>query len=322
LSTCNAVPDAFTTDAQALADLSKEPLATTPWSFGQHAGTLITTTHYHIYTTLQDPLYQHLLARDLEGALARAMTVNPNGRLLNPLDCYVFATRNQWETYTRLHTGPNAPIYLEISAGGYCQEGIFAGYDIGREQTLSVIAHEAWHQYSWFAFKDRLPSWLEEGLATQNEGIDWQGVTPLFKPADNFRRFQALKSAERENRLWKLQDLVTTHAGRVIRLPQRQIDSYYAQLWSFVLFLENSPKYRPGLLRLLADANSGHLAASLAGTGVTRQDIDNFTEHWNAVAGPLYLRKYINPSISELDAQYDAWLQQFTAGYSPHIPKN
>lgn len=321
LAGCQSGPPHFAGDAQALADLSAQPLASEPWTFGSHPGALIKTPHYHIYTTIQDGLYERLLTRALEGAYARAMEVNPATHPLPPLDCYVFDSRSQWETYTRVRTGPNAPIYLEISAGGYCQEGVFAGYDIGREQTLSVIAHEAWHQYSWFTFKDRLPSWLEEGLATQNEAIDWQGVTPIFKPEQNWRRFAAVKSALREDRLWSIPDLVTTHAGRVIKLPQRQIDSYYGELWSLVLFLENTPRYKPGLSRLLADATSGHLAQNLAGTGVTPAEITNFTEHWNAVAGPLYLKKYINPDLDALNKEYVAWLHQFTASYSPKIPK-
>jgi hypothetical protein len=312
----------FSSDAGALRELSGQPLAADPWTFGQHTGVVIKTAHYRIYTTVQDGLYQRLLGKVVEGAWARATAANPQGHPVTPLDCYVFGTRSQWETYTRLRAGSNAPIYLQISAGGYCQEGVFAGYDIGREQTLSVIAHEAWHQYSWFTFKDRLPSWLEEGLATQNEAIDWQGVNPVFTPAENVRRFAALKSAVRENRLWKLQDLVTTHAGRVIKLPQRQIDAYYAQLWSLVLFLQNSPKYKPGLTRLLGDASNGKLAANLAGTGVTQAEIDNFTERWNAVAGPVYLQKYINGDIAELEREYTEWLRQFTDGYSPRIPRN
>jgi hypothetical protein len=321
LAGCQTANTGFSGDAQALSELSNQPLAGEPWTFGQHPGIAIKTPHYRIYTTIQDGLYQRLLARVVEGAWARATAANPQGHPAVPLDCYVFGTRGQWETYTRLRAGSNAPIYLQISAGGYCQEGVFAGYDIGREQTLSVIAHEAWHQYSWFTFKDRLPSWLEEGLATQNEAIDWQGVTPVFKPAENERRFSALRAALRENRLWKLPDLLTTHAGRVIKLPQRQIDAYYAQLWSLVLFLQNSPKYKPGLTRLLTDASNGRLTATLAGTNVTQSEIDNFTEHWNAVAGPIYLEKYINPDLAALESEYTAWLRQFTDSYAPKIPK-
>ncbi len=258
ISACQSQPG-YTGDAQALAQLSQQPLPSTSWQFGQHSGLQITTAHYHIFTTIDDGLYDRLLVRVLEAAYARGAAAVPQAAVNRPLDCYVFGSRSQWEAYTKVRAGSNAPIYLQISAGGYCQEGVFAGYDIGRDQTLSVIAHEAWHQFSWFAFKDRLPSWLEEGLATQNEGIEWEGTTPRFRSELNYRRFLALKDAIRENRLWKISDLVATHAGKVIKMPQKHIDSYYAQLWSLVLFLKSSPTYAPRLQTMLNDAGTGKL---------------------------------------------------------------
>jgi hypothetical protein len=323
LTSCGSMDPHYAGDAKALAELAKEPLPTAAWTFGGHPGVVVSTPHYRIYSTIDDPVYQRLLAKILEAAYARGTIANPQARVAGPLNCYVFASRNQWESYTRLRAGSNAPIYLQISAGGYCQEGVFAGYDIGsREQTLSVISHEAWHQYSWFAFKDRLPSWLEEGLATQNEAIEWQGTTPHFKPEQNWRRYMALKDAIREKRQWKIADLTATHAGRVIKMQQKYVDAYYAQLWSLVLFLKNSPKYQQGLQRLLADANDGKLTQCLAGTGVTKREIDNFTERWNTVAGPVYLKKYISADVNQLQAEYEAWCKEFTESWPPHIPQS
>ena len=308
-------------DSRALAQLASEPINQRPWDFAENNGVVISTENYRIYTTLRDPLYQRLLGRVLEAAHARAVANNPNGLIKGPLDCYVFGNRSQWEFYTNLRAGSNAPIYLQISAGGYCQEGVFAGYDIGREQTLSVVAHEAWHQYSWFAFKDRLPSWLEEGLATQNEAIDWEGATPRFKPEMNYRRWLALKQAIRENRMWKLSELASTHAGRVIKLNQKHVDAYYSQLWSFVLFLQHSPKYSKGLQELLADADSGTLAKSLAGTGVSPREVENFTERWNTVAGPVYMKKYIAPDLNALQREYEAWARELTIAWPPKLSR-
>ncbi len=303
----------------AFEKIAAEPLSATPWNFSDRSGSVIQTDHYRIYTTIDDPLYDRLIARILEAAHARVVSLIPGAQPHSePLDCYVFASRGQWEHYTRDRAGSNAPIYLQISSGGYCQQGVFAGYDIGREQTLSVIAHEAWHQFSWFAFKDRLPAWLEEGMATQNEAIVWNGGEPQFRPELNARRFAALRQAVRGNQLWKLEDLVSTHAGRVIKMPQAKIDAYYAQLWSLVLFLQKSPAYGPRLQHLLADAAAGKLTQSLAGTSVTQQEIDDFTEHWNTVAGAVYLEKYINGSLDSLDAEYRNWLDHFTAD-SPGI---
>ncbi len=308
-----------------LAELSKEPLPTEPWNFAGQPGTLIQTEHYRIYTTVTDGVYQRLLVRTLEAAHQRVATMNPNATVPARggfLDCYVFATRGEWETYTRVRGGSNAPIYLQISSGGYCQEGVFAGYNIGQEKTLSVIAHEAWHQYSWYAFKDRLPSWLEEGLATQNEAILWNvnvagTLAPEFHPAHNYDRFSAIQRAFKNDRLFKLNDILSMHAGNVIGLKQPAIDTYYAELWSFVLFLERSPVYAPRMKVLLADANAGKLAANLAGTSVTQAQIDNFTEHWNSVAGPTYTQKYFNSDLGRLEREYISFLNDFTRSWPP-----
>jgi hypothetical protein len=307
-----------------LAQLADQPLAAEPrtkavgpWSFADHSGQFIQTAHFHIYTTVRDPVFQHLLIRVLEATHDRIAPNNPDFRSTKAFDCYVFASRRQWETYTRAQAGSNAPIYLQISAGGYCQDGIFAGYDIGREQTLAVVAHEAFHQYSWFAFKDRLPSWLEEGLATQNEAIQWVDAQPIFRPELNFSRFDALRQALRNNNLFRLSDLLSTHAGRVIRMPQASIDAYYAQLWSLVLFLQHSPVYAPRLKTLLRDAGDGRLTPALAGTSVTQAEIDNFTEHWNSVAGPAYTQKYLNNDLPALERDYRDWLRQFSRTGQP-----
>ena len=137
-------PIALTRGAD-FSGLAKEPLDALPWAFGEDSGVQISTPHFRLYTTIGDPLYQRLLARVLEATHARMNRLNPQTAVPaagNQLDCYVFHSRSQWESYTRQRAGSNAPIYLQISAGGYCQEGVFAGYDIGQEQTLSVVAHE------------------------------------------------------------------------------------------------------------------------------------------------------------------------------------
>jgi hypothetical protein len=303
------------------AELAHQPLATEPyvrkidpWPAAGHNGLQITTDHYTIRTTLDDPLMQHLLVRVVEAAYVRNTVLAP----LPParaLECYVFAGREQWESYTRAQGGSNAPIYLQIASGGFCHDGIFAGYDIGHRQTLSVIAHETWHQVSWFSFKNRLPSWLEEGMATQNEAIIWIAGHPTFDPDENSSRIVSLRQADRNNKLWKLSDLLATHAGRVIKMPQPNIDAYYAQLWSFTLFLCQSPTYAPRLANLLADARDGKLTAALAGTSVTQREIDNFTEHWNTVAGPLYLRKYVSNDLDALEREYLDWMRRYIGNH-------
>jgi len=307
-------------DMHGPSGVSDGPLNTQPYQFGTLPGTQVNTQHYHVYTTLRDPAYQRLLANVLEAAHTRFSTINPETSVPGPMDCYVFGDRSSWELYTRLHGGNNSLVYLQISSGGYSQQGIFVGYDIGRSSTLSVIAHEAWHQYSWFAFKDRLPSWLDEGIATQSEAIDWNGDQPTFRPEQNYRRYLALKQAVHENRLWKIGDMLPTHAGRVIKLSDKHVDSYYAQVWSVVLFMEHS-HYKKNLQHLLADATSGKLRDCLNGTGITPGEIEGSSEHWNTLAGPRYFTQYINENIPAFEQEYLEFVTKLTSTWPVRIPK-
>jgi hypothetical protein len=319
LATGCATTTAPAGDSASMATLSEQPLDSQAWQFGASQGVEIQTPHYRVFTTIRNGLYQHLIARILEAAHTRFEKIVPGTTVDGPMNCFVFGDRSTWEIYTKLKSGSNAQVYLQITAGGYAQQGIFAGYDIGRDQTLSVIAHEAWHQYSWFAFKDRLPSWLEEGLATQNEAIDWEGTTPIFTPALNYRRFMALREAQRQNRLWSLNQITSTHAGRVIKLSQPEIDTYYAQLWSFVLFLEHTPKYKADLTRLLQDATAGRLVSHLAGKGVSPLEIAIYSEHWNKVAGPVYLADYFNADTPTIEREYRNFVRSFVDTWPPSV---
>ena len=37
----------------------------------------------------------------------------------NPLDCYIFESRQEWANFTKRHTGADAAVYLQINRGGY-----------------------------------------------------------------------------------------------------------------------------------------------------------------------------------------------------------
>jgi len=309
-------------DDKAAADaMAAEHLTTQPWHLAgtDTPGLAIFSDHYKICTTIRDPLYQHLLARVLEAAYARSQVLNAGTPVTPPggvFECYVFGDRPQWELYTRLRMGPNAATYLQISAGGYAQQGVFAGYDISRDRTLSVIAHEAWHQYAYFAFKDRIPAWLDEGIATQNEHIDIDPTTGAvlgFSPEKNYARYQAVMAAMREQRLWKLPDLMATHAGKVVGMSQKYVDAYYGQLWALVLFMEHSDEYRPRLIAALKAAREGKLSAALAAT-VRPEEMAAASERWNAAAGG-YMGALIEPDMARLEGKYRAFLEEISGGW-------
>lgn len=298
--------------------LGKNVVQRQPWNYNGARGWAVRTTHYCIYTTVASRLDQYLFGRTLEAAYARFKRLAPLTTEPLPLRVYIFRHRAQWDTFTRKNMGQNAKLYLDIVAGAYTQHGVAVAYWLGRVSTLSVIAHEAWHQCSWFGFKNHLPAWLEEGLATQNEAISWRHGTPTFVPAQNYPRWLALRLAVKQRRLWTIHDLTRVHAGEVVRLPQKDINSYYSELWSLALFLEHS-RYRPRLLRLLRAAEVGRLVRLLRGTGISPAEAAAFTQRWNAVAGPLYLHAYINSSSATLQSQYFAFVRRLTAHWPPRL---
>jgi hypothetical protein len=303
----------------ALYRLQHLPLHRQRWHFEHWRGWVINSLHYRVFTTVSGRWREHLFVRVLEAAYGRFERLVPGAREPLPLDVYIFRRRRQWAAFTRRYTGQNATVYLDIAAGAYTQHGVAVAYWLGQDATLSVLAHEAWHQCSWFGFRNHLPAWLEEGLATQNEAIAWRKLKPYFVPRDNLERWRALRAAYRGHRLWTLHELLRVHAGEVVKLPQKDIDSYYAQLWSFTLYLERS-RYRKGLLRLLHAARVGTLVRALHGTGLSPGQARAFTARWNYVAGPAYLHSFITRNTAELQQRYFAFVRRITAKRPAPLP--
>ena len=86
-----------------------------PWSDEYAPGITITTEHYHIHTTLLDPL----MLRQVPGFMESAYR-GYQDQLPKPIETkikftiYLFATREQWEDFTKKFTGRQWPMYLKI----------------------------------------------------------------------------------------------------------------------------------------------------------------------------------------------------------------
>src|SRR2546422_10624238 len=117
------------------------------WSFEGKPAKKVLTPHYAIYTTVQDEEIVASIGQLMEGALSQYRRLAPavpvTGR---PLECYLFQSRNQWASFTRGQTGADAAVYLQINRGGYTVGDWYVAYFIGDVGTLSVAAHEGWHQ--------------------------------------------------------------------------------------------------------------------------------------------------------------------------------
>jgi hypothetical protein len=296
-----------------------KPAVTAPWRGGLRGGRVITTAHYRIYTTIQSPLQQRLIARVLEADYSRFTRLVPDAAPKLPMIGYVFRNRSQWARYTRSTTGRQAPIYLHIEAGGYERNGVFAAYRSNVAEILSVVAHEAWHQFSFLALKAHLPAWLDEGLATQCEAMQWRHGYPHFTPWLNAARWEMLRSAVQRRQLLPLTALAGTQAGSVVMHNPGYIQAYYAEVWSFMLFIEHS-RYRPKLLELLSMASTGRLNTLLAGTGLTNHDIRRLTLRWNRVAGEIFLKHFFTRSPG-LKRRYVAFVDRLIQSWPPPRPE-
>ncbi len=302
------------------------------WTYAGRSGRIIITPHFRLHTTLGDSLLLERFPRFVEVALAAYRT--ELGGLPEPtrrLETYIMRTRAQWESLTRALTGPRAPVYLRIPRGGYAFDGKGVFFDIGPYDTLAIAGHEGWHQYTQSTFKQPLPLWLEEGIATYFEGFRWHPsdrTLPVFLPWSNPERFDMLRTLAADDRLMPLDELLVSRPQDLIRSADGRTLGYYAQVWALTLFLHEGAgaKYRSLLARLLADAAEGRLGQTLRdslGTEAVRTAMSRRV-------GDAVFRVYFNSDIAAARQEYETFIHavtlpgtrhNITAGRSPLIDR-
>jgi len=238
-----------------------------PWSLGYAPGTVVRTEHYRLFTTIDDERARRRTAIFLERALAHYRSAIV--RLPAPpmrLDTYFLASRDQWETVTRRLMGAAASsTLLQIGRGGYAARGVGVYWDIGRRDTLGLAAHEGWHQYTQRTFKQSLPPWLEEGIATYMEGHRWLGPEAQFMPWANLQRFDQLRRAAASGTLLELEELLDATPAQFLGSASDTGLTYYAQLWALTHFLASSQNdHGQALEDLLLEAAEGMLLRRVA----------------------------------------------------------
>ena len=287
------------------------------WEFSGRDGWVVRTRHYRIFTTETDAVLRERMAVFLEHALAHY--TNDLAELPPPpmkLDVYLMDNRPQWVEVTRRLLGSRGDRIVGVPRGGFATRGIGVYYDLGLRDTMSVAAHESWHQYTQRTFGDRLPVWLEEGLAVWMEGHRWRGGVPVFEPWANTGRFDRLREVVSAGRLSSVGSLVEQSPGAHLTSGGPAGDGvldFYAQVWALVHFLSAEPGRRASLERLVADAAAGRMWRVVAGErgsgagvrgGVTRADAPGL--------GSAVLRAYFGPA-SELEAGWRRFCGRVTA---------
>ncbi len=276
------------------------------------AGFQLLTEHYDVRTTVQDALLRDYLPGFMETCRAEyARLIAPVQRHDERLVVYVFGRRPEWAAFTQGFVPAQAETYLHIHSGGYMDQATATSvlFDIGRDRTLSLLAHEGLHQYLAGHLPEPIPPWLNEGLATQFEDFDLDGDRPIFRSERNLMRKNSLREAlSLEHGLADLPQLLAMDAGHAVTRTGQPARGYYAQVWATVLFLKSSPQYREAFARLLRDAGTARLRQNISayraatpsaeklspGEIVFRQyiteDLESFTDEFKIFAGELVYR--------------------------------
>ncbi|MDY7110452.1 MAG: hypothetical protein SYC29_17620 [Planctomycetota bacterium] len=301
-----------------------------PWRFAAYEGSLISTAHYRIHTTLE---YDHILQRlpvFMEHAIERYTTALADlpepGR---PLETYLFHDRRQWMAKTRQILPHEAATFDALGRGGFTTRGIAVLYYIdhnGRyRDTFAIAAHEGWHQYTQSTFRQPLPIWLEEGIATYMEGHQWGEEAPRFIPSRNWERRGALRRAIRADALIPLDDLLTRAPQFFLEENKDRLLTYYGQVWALTRFLADGAdgRYREALAELLTDAARGRLGHRLSVSLSTRPAAaptinSNRPRRSRRVAlndlGTWLVKTYFDEDVAAFEEAYFAYARALAEG--------
>lgn len=293
--------------SSALAAATSEP-----WAFEGKPGRLIRTTHFNLFTTEDSDAIMGRLPHFVETAIEHYRTSmgtlpEPGGRM----DTYVMGTRAQWHRLTLMHMGERGRQLANVPRGGFAYNGRAYFFDIGASDTLSIAAHEGWHQYTQSTFAERLPLWAEEGMATFMEGHRWSGSSVTFVPWSNLERFDKLREAHARGELRPLEELLSASTDGVLAQGSESAVIIYAQWWALIHFLNEGEggKYRPALRRLVRDAASGQMGSAVVLS--TRRRTGDARSTGLLLArqlGVQVFRAYIGPELSSVDAEYRAFI--------------
>ncbi len=273
-----------------------------PFTVEESAGGLVyRTPSYIIHTTLPDTRLRALLPTFQELALEHYRTAivglpAPTGLMTS----YVFGKRDEWVRHAEADLGEAAATFKRLGRGGYTRHGVSVLYDIGYFDTLTIAAHEGWHQYAQSTFGGTLPPWLDEGMATYCEGcvgIRGRGQ-PEFVPWRNLERFSALRDVVNSNAIRPLEAVIVGSPQGFLLEGRDALLDYYAQVWTLVHFLAeyDHGRFRPALQRMLLDAASGRLRPAAGPHGLRRQ-----------------FEEYFGTNPSQLDSAYRAFIGVITS---------
>lgn len=284
------------------------------WDSKYGDGLIITTEHYTIYTTLTDALILRQLPIFLESAHEAYQRELPQRiPTHNRFEVYLFANRQQWEDFTDDFMGAESELYKQIQKGAYCAKGACVAYYIGRTETFSALGHEGWHQFSGRHFVYRLPSWLDEGMATLFESSSFRDGEWVFEPQANLGRLGGLKSTLLSGNIIPLRQLLALNPGEVIGSRSDMV-AFYSQSYALVRFLreEGYGKRLSRFHAMLLGGLRGDWPLSEEMQRISADRNIHLTVGWNAQMGPKLFEHYIAPDWRQIEQEYLDFCRKIT----------
>ncbi len=283
--------------------------STEQWQNPYGKGIVINTAHYRIYTTLYEPLMLRQIPVLLESAYEQYASQIPEEiETKSRFDVYLFAEREQWESFTKDFVGSSAKMYLKITKGAYCANGSCVAYNIGRKTTFGVIAHEAWHQFNSKHFTYRLPSWLDEGIATTFETPIYEAGLFEFDPSINTMRLGGLRKTLLSGNFIPLRHLIALNPGYVIDNSET-VTAFYSQAYALVRFLreENYGVRLRNYYNLLLAGYRGNWPLDERQKRIASDRNVPLTTAFNAYVSTRLFEIYITKDLEELEKEYLAF---------------
>lgn len=297
----------------------RQPLAaptTTQWSYRSYKGLQIHTAHWVIYTATTEPRWVDSLPPFAEAAYQHYQALVPAPATSRALALYVFANSLQWEDYGRLMGVPQNEVTVLGQLTGFARKDTAAVYVSSEPAyTFSAIGHVGMLEYLWLHDAGDAPLWVREGLATQAEGFDEQqdesllcpGQTTriryVFDPKFNARRANQLRVAMQQKRLFNLDDLLSVEDFSKSPNPQISAQTYLAQLWAMMVFLQESKEYRRGFEQMRLDLASGALQQKVQGHLTGGKE--------GMTSGQAAFRVYITQDAGAFQARFTDWSMKY-----------
>ncbi len=285
---------------------------TQEWHNKYADGITIYTEHYQIHTTLLDPLMLRQVPAFMESAYKAYQSQLPSPIETRTIfTVYLFADRSQWEDFTKTFAAPNHNIYMKIKKGAYYLNGACVAYNIGRTRTFSVLAHEGWHQFNSKHFMYRLPSWLDEGVATLFEASTYEKGNFKFQPDRNGGRLGSLRKSLLTENMIPLKKLITLNPGQVVH-DSDSVMAFYSQSYALVRLLREERygrrlrKYHNMLLGWLR--GNWPLESSLRRMAADRNV--PLTVGWNSYVSARIFELYIQEDPELLEKEYLAFCRK------------